>query len=71
MTERHTHENHLTRWRERRSAKRQEALEREFHQQDRLDPSTRAYASADNHARRWTSYLGLGGSGDGGGTGGG
>lgn len=43
MTERHTHDNRLTRWRERRSAKRQAALEREFHQQDRLDPSTRAY----------------------------
>ena len=54
----------LTRWRDRRRAKRQEALEREFHQDERLDPSTRAYSSADNHARRWTSYLG---GGDGGG----
>lgn len=35
----------LTRWRDRRRAKRQEALEREFHQDERLDPSTRAYSN--------------------------
>ena len=57
----------LTRWRDRRRAKRQEALEREFHQDERLDPSTRAYSSADNHARRWSSYLGGGGDDGGGG----
>jgi hypothetical protein len=53
----------IARWRERRRAKHQAALEREFHQQDRLDPTTAAYTSADNHARRWTSLLGSGGGG--------
>ena len=52
-----------TRWRERRRVKRQMAIEREYHQPDRLDPATRAYTDADNHARRWTSYLGGGGVG--------
>lgn len=52
----------LTRWLARRRAKRQEALEREFHRDERLDPSTRAYTNADNHARRWTSFLGGGGA---------
>jgi hypothetical protein len=52
-----------TRWRERRRVKRQMAIEREYHEPDRLDPTTRAYADADNHARRWTSYLGGGGGG--------
>ena len=52
-----------TRWRERRRVKRQMAIEREYHEPDRLDPATRAYTDADNHARRWTSYLGGGGSG--------
>jgi hypothetical protein len=55
----------VTRWRERRRVKRQEALEREFHHDERLDPSTRAYTNADNHARRWTSFLGGGGDGGG------
>jgi hypothetical protein len=50
----------IARWRERRRPKHQAALEREFHQQDRLDP-TAAHTSADNHARRWTSFLGSGG----------
>jgi len=64
MTESHpTPDNPLTRWRDRRRAKRQAALEREFHQDERLDPSTRAYTDADNHARRWSSYLGGGGTG--------
>lgn len=50
-----------TRWRERRRVKRQMAIEREYHEPDRLDPATRAYTDADNHATRWTSYLGGGG----------
>ena len=37
-------------------------------QHERLDPSTRGSTNADNHARRWTSFLG--GGGDGGGSGG-
>ena len=53
----------IGRWRKRRRSKHQAALEREFHQQDRLDPTTAAYTSADNHARRWTSFLGSGGGG--------
>lgn len=51
------------RWRKRRRAKRQMAIEREYHEPDRLAPTTRAYTDADNHARRWTSYLGGGGGG--------
>lgn len=51
------------RWRERRRAKRQMAIERGHSEPDRLDPTTRAYTDADNHARRWTSYLGGGGGG--------
>ena len=51
----------LTRWRERRRAKRQQALERAYFQQERLSPTTHAYTDADNHARRWTSFLGGGG----------
>lgn len=67
MTEQPQHtDGPMARWRERRRAKRQHALEREFHQQERLDPSTRAYTDADNHARRWTSYFGGGGGGGGG-----
>ena len=57
----------LARWRERRQAERQQTLEREYFQQERLSPTTRAYTDADNHARRWTSFLG--GSGDAGGGG--
>lgn len=53
----------IARWRERRRVKRQAALEREFHQQDRLNPTTAAYTNADNHARRWTSFLGSDGGG--------
>jgi hypothetical protein len=53
----------IARWRERRGAKHQAALEREFHQQDRLDPTTTAYTRADNHVRRWTPFLGSGGGG--------
>jgi hypothetical protein len=52
-----------SRWRAHRRAKRQEAIEREAHVSDRLDPMTRAYTDADNHARRWTSFLGGGGGG--------
>ena len=52
----------FARWRERRRAKRQQALEREYFEDERLSPTTRAYTNADNHARRWTSFLG-GGSG--------
>lgn len=52
----------FARWREQRRAKRQEALEREYHHEERLRTTTRAYTDADNHARRWTSFLG-GGSG--------
>ncbi len=48
------------RWREHRRAKRQQALERAY-VQERLDPTTGAYVDADNHARRWTSFLGGGG----------
>jgi hypothetical protein len=33
------------------------ALEREY-LRERLDPRTRAYTDADNHARRWTSFHG-------------
>jgi len=51
------------RWRAHRRAKRQIAIEREYHEPDRLDPATRAYTDADNHARRWTSFLGGGGAG--------
>lgn len=51
----------LVRWRERRRAKRQQAIEREYFEEERLSPTTRAYTSADNHARRWTSFLGGGG----------
>jgi hypothetical protein len=53
----------FARWREHRRAKRQLALEREHHESERLDPSTRAYTDGDNHARRWTSFLGGGGTG--------
>ena len=56
-------DNAWTRWRERRRVKRQMAIEREYHEPDRLDATTRAYTDADNHARRWTSYLGGGGGG--------
>ncbi len=48
----------LARWCERRRAKRQQAIEREYFEEERLSPTTRAYTSADNHARRWTSFLG-------------
>lgn len=51
----------FARWREHRRAKRQQALEREHFQDERLSPMTRAYTDADNHARRWTSFLGGGG----------
>ena len=50
----------VARWREHRRAKRQAALERQHHEQERLDPTTRAYTDADNHARRWTSFFGGG-----------
>jgi hypothetical protein len=52
----------FARWREHRRAKRQRALEREYFEDERLSPTTRAYTDGDNHARRWTSFLG-GGSG--------
>ena len=52
----------FARWREHRRAKRQRALEREYFEDERLSPTTRAYTDRDNHARRWTSFLG-GGSG--------
>lgn len=51
----------FARWREHRRAKRQQALEREYFDNERLSPTTRAYTSADNHARRWTSFLSGGG----------
>jgi hypothetical protein len=66
-------ESRWARRRERRRVKRQQALELEFHQAERLDPGTRAYTDADHHARRWSAYLGgdgAGGWGDGGGGGG-
>jgi hypothetical protein len=65
--QRHATDGWITRLRERRRAKRQQALEREYHDHERLDPSTRAYTDADNHARRWTSFFGGGGGGGGGG----
>jgi hypothetical protein len=46
------------RWRERRRAKRQQSLEREYHAQERLSPTTAAYTDADNHARRASSSPG-------------
>ncbi len=54
-------EGRFARWRERRRMKRQEAREREYFEDNRLRPTTRAYTDADNHARRWTSFLGGGG----------
>ncbi len=61
MTEQKATTGRLARWRQRRRAKRQIALEREHFQHERLSPTTRAYTDADNHARRWTSFLGGGG----------
>ncbi len=61
--QRSTPANLWSRWRQHRRARRQAAIEREEHQPDRLDPTTRAYTDADNHARRWTSFLGGGGGG--------
>jgi hypothetical protein len=51
----------FARWREHRRAKRQEALESEHSQDERLNPTTRAYTDADNYVRRWTSFLRGGG----------
>jgi len=66
MTEqRDSNRGWFSRWREHRRAKRQQALERQFVEPDRLRASTRAYTDADNHARRWTSFLGGGGDGGG------
>ncbi len=55
-----TNHNWFARWREHRRTKRQAARERESHQQDGL---TRAYADADNRAKRWSSYGGGPGGG--------
>lgn len=52
----------FARWLERRRVKRQHAIEREYHDPERLNPATRAYTDADNRARRWSSYLGGGGN---------
>jgi hypothetical protein len=51
----------FARWREQRRVKRQQAIERRYADEDRLNPTPRAYTDADNHARRWTSFLGGGG----------
>jgi hypothetical protein len=51
----------FARRREHRRARRQQAIERQYGEQERLKPETRAYNDADNHARRWTSFLGGGG----------
>lgn len=72
MTEqRNATDGWLARWREHRRAKRQQALERQYFEQERARPETSAYASADNHARRVSAYTGgggfTGGLGDGGG----
>jgi hypothetical protein len=64
MTEhRPTTQSWFTRWRERRRVKRQQALERAYHETERLDPSIRAYTGADNNGGRWTSFLGGRGGG--------
>ncbi|MCA1678789.1 MAG: hypothetical protein LC777_07495 [Actinobacteria bacterium] len=57
MTGRRERPGWWARWHEHRRARRQRALEREY-LRERLDPSTRAYTDADNHARRWTSFYG-------------
>ena len=51
----------FARWREHRRAERQQAIEREYHDPERLSSTTRAYTDADNRARRTSSYLGGGG----------
>jgi hypothetical protein len=71
MTEQHTAPHGwLARWRERRRAKRQQALERRYFEHEQADPATSAYVSADNHARRADAYtggdMGIGGMSDGG-----
>jgi len=71
MTERNAPDGWVARWREHRRAKRQQALERQYFEQERANPSTSAYASADNHARRADAYTGRSGSGGLGDTGGG
>jgi hypothetical protein len=60
--QRRTPHGWFARWREHRRVKRQEAIEREYHAPERLSATTRAYTDADNHARRWSSYLGGGGN---------
>jgi hypothetical protein len=60
MTRRRDDGGPWARWREHRRARRQQALERAYLQQDRLRADTAAYVDADNHARRWTSYFGTG-----------
>ncbi len=63
MTEqRGTPQRWFTRWREQRRARRQHALERQYHETERLDPYTRTYTGADNNGGRWTSIFGRGGS---------
>ena len=63
MTEdRNAQASWFARWREHRRARRQQAIERQYIK-ERLNPTTRAYTDADNHARRWTSFLGGGGGG--------
>jgi hypothetical protein len=57
MTDNRKSQRPLVRWRERRRAKRQEALEREHFKNERLDPSTRAFVDGEHSARfnSWTS----------------
>jgi len=66
VTERRpTSQSWFTRWREHRRAKRQQALERRYHETERLDPCAPAYPGADNNGGRWTSFF-FGGGGGGG-----
>ena len=51
MTDNKKSRRPLVRWRERRRAKRQDALERENLKNERLDPSTRAVVDAERAAR--------------------
>ncbi|CAN5618282.1 hypothetical protein BH20ACT17_BH20ACT17_13050 [soil metagenome] len=60
----------FARWREHRRDKRQQALERRYFEDERANPTTSAYVSAENHARRVDAYTGgsdFGGMGDSGG----
>ena len=49
----------LARWLQRRRAKRQEALEREYFHNERLDPSTRAFVKGEHDARFYGGNGGL------------